>query len=106
MKPQYERKTAQCIVNEVNEARGTSINEKTVRQYVAEGNTVVPYLCVGRKTIMPECVVRGIQSTMVSYVQLLNKGMKKMSNCKDMINVLKRCISKSTYQFKRFDKFL
>ena len=31
--------------------------------------------------------------------------MKKMSNRKDMINILKRCISKSTYQFKRFDKF-
>ena len=44
VKPQFKRQTAQSIVDEVNEARGTSISERTVRQYVAEGNTGVPYL--------------------------------------------------------------
>ena len=54
---------------------------------------------------MPECVVRGIQSAMVSYIQLSNSRMKTMSNCKDMISLLKQCINKSTYWLKRFDKF-
>ena len=54
---------------------------------------------------MPEFIMESITSAVVSYIQLSNAGMTTMPDRKNIISLLKRCLNKSTYTFKRFDNF-
>ena len=104
-KDKYKRKTSQRIVEEINDARGTNVSERTVRRYVASGHIGVPCIGRGRKCVMPDFIMEGITSAVVSYIQLSNAGMTTMPDRKNIISLLKRCLNKSTYTFKRFDNF-
>mmetsp|Transcript_14235 Transcript_14235/g.13740 ORF Transcript_14235/g.13740 Transcript_14235/m.13740 type:complete len:87 (+) Transcript_14235:573-833(+) len=75
VKDQFKRKTAQCIVEEINEARGTNVNDRTVRRYVALGYTSVPCIVRGRKCGMPDSIMKSITSAVVSHIQLSNVRM-------------------------------
>ena len=59
-KDKYKRKTSQRIVEEINEAQGTNVNESTVRRYVASGHIGVPCIGQGRKCVMPESIMKEV----------------------------------------------
>ena len=54
------------------------MNDRTVRRYVALGYTSVPYIGRGRKRVMPDSIMKGIDSAVVLHIQLSNAGIQKM----------------------------
>ena len=102
-KEKFKRKTALSIIQTINAAHGTNINERTVRRYVHQGNIGVPIVGRGKKCVLPESIVEALQSAVVSHIQLTNAGMQKMPDRQYMIRQVELCVEKSSYKFKRYD---
>ena len=59
----------------------------------------------GKKSTILDEAMEALKCVMVSYVQLSNSGMKKMSTRKYMIMKLKECVKMSMFLFKRMNSF-
>ena len=90
---------------EIKKVYGTNMNERTAVRYVYERMQGVSFSTQGKKCTLSSSVVEALRSAIVSYIQLINPGMIRMSYCKYMIRKLTQCIKKSQYEFKRIDRF-
>ena len=102
-KEKFKRQTALSIIQTINAAHGTNINERTVRRYVYQGNIGVPIVGRGKKCVLPKSILEALRSAIATHIQLSNAGMKKMPDRQYMIKQVELSLEDSVYKFKRYD---
>ena len=89
--PKKQRRSAQTIVDAINQKNNTNVNESTVRRRVKQGiEDSAP--CRGRKGVVKDELRDAILSGLRSYIALENANRSTMPNQQKLIKVLDKVV--------------